>query len=52
MVEFAALRFGENVEIKDEFQTLINPEQHIRKSSCAIHGISQEKMVVDDPTGS
>ena len=36
MVEFAAVRL-ENGKIKDEFQTLINPEQHIRKSSIAIH---------------
>src|SRR5574344_768922 len=48
MVEFAALRL-ENGKIKDEFQTLINPEQHIRKSSIAIHGITQE-MVADAPT--
>ena len=48
MVEFAALRL-ENGKIKDKFQTLINPEQHIRKSSYAIHGISQE-MVADAPT--
>mgnify|MGYP004558546347 FL=1 len=34
MVEFAGLRL-ENGKIKDEFQTLINPEQHIRKSSTA-----------------
>lgn len=48
MVEFAAVRL-ENGKIKDEFQTLINPEQHIRKSSMAIHGITPE-MVVDAPT--
>ncbi len=48
MVEFAAVRL-ENGKIKDEFQTLINPEQHIRKSSFAIHGISSE-MVADAPT--
>ncbi len=48
MVEFAALRL-ENGKIKDEFQTLINPEQHIRKSSMAIHGITHE-MVADAPT--
>ena len=48
MVEFAAVRL-ENGKIKDEFQTLINPEQHIRKSSIAIHGITEE-MVVDAPT--
>ncbi len=48
MVEFAAVRL-ENGKIKDKFQTLINPEQHIRKSSMAIHGITQE-MVADAPT--
>ncbi len=48
MVEFAAVRI-ENGKIKDEFQTLINPEQHIRKSSIAIHGITQD-MVKDAPT--
>ena len=48
MVEFAAVRL-ENGKIKDEFQTLINPQQHIRKSSIAIHGITEE-MVQDAPT--
>ncbi len=48
MVEFAAVRL-ENGKIKDQFQTLINPQQHIRKSSIAIHGITQE-MVEDAPT--
>ena len=48
MVEFAAVRL-ENGKIKDKFQTLINPQQHIRKSSIAIHGITQE-MVEDAPT--
>ena len=48
MVEFAAVRL-ENGKIKDEFQTLINPEQHIRKSSIAIHGITEE-MVAEAPT--
>lgn len=48
MVEFAAVRL-ENGKIKDEFQTLINPEQHIRKSSIAIHGITHD-MVADAPT--
>lgn len=48
MVEFAAVRL-ENGKIKDEYQTLINPQQHIRKSSIAIHGITQE-MVADAPT--
>lgn len=47
MVEFAAVRL-ENGKIKDEFQTLINPEQHIRKSSIAIHGITPE-MVENAP---
>ena len=48
MVEFAAVIL-ENGKIKDKFQTLINPEQHIRKSSIAIHGITPE-MVEDAPT--
>lgn len=48
IVEFAAVRL-ENGKIKDKFETLINPEQHIRKSSMAIHGISEE-MVKDAPT--
>ena len=48
MVEFAAVRL-ENGKIKDEFQTLINPKQHIRKSSIAIHGITAD-MVQDAPT--
>ena len=48
IIEFAAVRL-ENGKIKDEFQTLINPQQHIRKSSMAIHGISEE-MVQDAPT--
>ena len=48
IIEFAGVRL-ENGKIKDEFQTLINPHQHIRKSSMAIHGITQE-MVEDAPT--
>ena len=48
IVEFAAVRL-ENGKIKDEFQTLINPKQHIRKSSIAVHGITQD-MVEDAPT--
>jgi DNA polymerase III epsilon subunit family exonuclease len=48
MVEFAAVKLV-NGKVKEEFQTLINPEQHIRKSSIAIHGITQE-MVEDAPT--
>lgn len=48
IIEFAAVKL-ENGKIKDEFQTLINPQQHIRKSSMAVHGITQE-MVADAPT--
>lgn len=48
IIEFAAVRL-ENGKIKDEFQTLINPQQHIRKSSMAIHGITED-MVKDAPT--
>lgn len=48
MVEFAAVRL-ENGKIKDEFQSLINPKQHIRKSSFEIHHISED-MVKDAPT--
>lgn len=48
IIEFAAVRL-ENGKIKAEYQTLINPQQHIRKSSMAIHGISEE-MVQDAPT--
>lgn len=48
IIEFAAVRL-ENGKIKDSFQTLINPEQHIRKSSIAIHGITAD-MVKDAPT--
>lgn len=48
MIEFAAVRL-ENGVIKDEFETLINPQQHIRKSSMAVHGITEE-MVKDAPT--
>ncbi len=48
IIEFAAVRL-ENGKIKDEFQTLINPHQHIRKSSMAVHGITEE-MVADAPS--
>ena len=41
MVEFAAIRL-ENGKMKDRFETLINPEQHIRKSSIAVHGITED----------
>ena len=47
MVEFAGVRL-ENGKVKDTFETLINPEQHIRKSSIAIHGITPD-MVEDAP---
>ena len=47
IIEFAAVRL-ENGKVKDEFQTLINPQQHIRKSSMAIHHITEE-MVADAP---
>ncbi|MBQ7126893.1 3'-5' exonuclease [bacterium] len=48
IIEFAAVRL-ENGKIVDEYQTLINPHQHIRKSSMAIHGITQE-MVENAPS--
>ena len=48
MVEFAAIRL-ENGKMKDRFETLINPEHHIRKSSIAVHGITEED-VKDAPT--
>ena len=48
IIEFAGVRL-ENGKIKEEFQTLINPHHHIRKSSMAVHGITQE-MVEDAPT--
>ena len=48
IIEFAGVRL-ENGKIKEEFQTLINPHQHIRKSSMAVHGITQD-MVEDAPT--
>ena len=50
IIEFAAVRL-ENGKVKATYQTLINPEQHIRKSSIAIHGITQD-MVADAPTES
>lgn len=48
IIEFAALRL-ENGKVKDKFETLINPQQHIRKSSIAVHGITED-MVKDAPT--
>lgn len=47
IIEFAALRLEDGV-IVDRFETLINPQQHIRKSSIAIHGITEE-MVENSP---
>ncbi len=48
IIEFAGVKLV-NGKVKEEFQTLINPHQHIRKSSQAIHGITEE-MVKDAPT--
>ena len=48
ILEFAGIKL-QNGEIIDEFETLINPEQHIRHSSIAIHGITED-MVQDAPT--
>ncbi len=48
IIEFAAVKLV-NGEITDKFETLINPQQHIRKSSIAIHGITED-MVADAPT--
>jgi len=48
IIEFAAVRLV-NDEIDDVYETLINPKQHIRKSSIAIHGITED-MVADAPT--
>lgn len=47
IIEFAGLKL-QNGEIIEEFETLINPEQHIRYSSISIHGITEE-MVADAP---
>ncbi len=47
MIEFAALKLV-NGEITEEYETLINPHQHIRNSSMRIHGITEE-MVQDAP---
>lgn len=43
IIEFAAVKLADN-KIIDTFETLINPHQHIRKSSKAIHGISEEDL--------
>ncbi|MBR1977709.1 3'-5' exonuclease [bacterium] len=43
IIEFAGVKL-ENGVIVDKFETLINPHQHIRKSSQAVHGISEEML--------
>lgn len=48
IIEFAAIKLV-NGEIVDEYETLINPQQHIRHSSIEIHGITEE-MVENEPT--
>lgn len=48
MIEFAALKLV-NGEVEEVFETLINPQQHIRKASMAVHHITEE-MVTDAPT--
>lgn len=48
IIEFAGVKLV-NGKVKDKFETLINAKQHIRKSSQAIHGISEEDLV-DAPT--
>lgn len=41
IIEFAAIRLENGKEV-DKYETLINPQQHIRKSSIQIHGITEE----------
>ena len=43
IIEFAGVRL-ENGKIVDSFETLVNPHQKIRKSSMAIHGITDEML--------
>jgi len=43
IIEFAGVKLI-NGKIKEKFETLINPHQHIRKSSQAIHGISEDDL--------
>ena len=40
IIEFAGVKLV-NGKIKDKFETLVNPHQNMRKSSQAIHGISE-----------
>ena len=48
IIEFAGVKLV-NGKVKEKFETLINAKQHIRKSSQAIHGISEEDLA-DAPT--
>lgn len=48
IIEFGAVKLV-NGKIKDKFETLINAKQHIRKSSMAVHGITEE-MLENAPT--
>ncbi len=43
VIEFAGVKLV-NGKITETFETLINPHQHIRKSSQAIHGISEDDL--------
>ncbi|MBQ8475720.1 3'-5' exonuclease [bacterium] len=44
IIEFAGVKLA-NGKIIETFETLINPHQHIRKSSQALHGISEDDLV-------
>ena len=44
IIEFAGVKLV-NGKVKEKFETLINAKQHIRKSSQAIHGISEEDLI-------
>ena len=44
IIEFAGVKLV-NGKVKEKFETLINAKQHIRKSSQAVHGISEEDLV-------
>lgn len=48
IIEFAGVKLV-NGEITEKFETLINAKQHIRKSSQAVHGITEE-MLENAPT--
>ena len=43
VIEFAGVKLIDG-KITETFETLINPHQHIRKSSQAIHGISEDDL--------